>query len=191
MLYRYCLPPSVSPAYFDTESGEETTEEEVKKLQDAGGDTSHIVYGTMLGYGITLQMYNNKTNKGMRGLQVPTGDIQFDVSFGGELVMNGSTLGENSAPYAWAYKANEIGETGISFKDEENTVNVDWNDEDDYTKTTTYGWDAAPYNTGNSAIGCYSGGFWKGALKQRNETGDKRLTLHFTVSNYSVAASGP
>ena len=178
-------------SYFDTESGEETTEEEVKKLQDAGGDTSHIVYGTMLGYGITLQMYNNKTNKGMRGLQVPTGDIQFDVSFGGELVMNGSTLGENSAPYAWAYKANENGETGISFKDEENTVNVDWNDEDDYTKTTTYGWDAAPYNTGNSAIGCYSGGFWKGALKQRNETGDKRLTLHFTVSNYSVASSGP
>ena len=83
-------------SYFDTESGEETTEEEVKKLQDEGKDTSHIVYGTMLGYGITLQMYNNKTNKGMRGLQVPTGDIQFDVSFGGELVMNGTTLGENS-----------------------------------------------------------------------------------------------
>ena len=71
------------------------------------------------------------------------------------------------------------------------TVNVDWNDEDDYNKTTTYGWDAAPYNTGNSATGCYSGGFWKGALKQRNETGDKRLTLHFTVSNYSVASSTP
>ena len=67
-------------SYFDTESGEETTEEEVKKLQDENKDTSHIVYGTMLGYGITLQMYNNKTNKGMRGLQVPTGDIQFDVS---------------------------------------------------------------------------------------------------------------
>ena len=178
-------------SYFDMESGEETTEEEVKKLHDEGKDTSHIVYGTMLGYGITLQMYNNKTNKGIRGLQVPTGDIQFDVSFGGELVMNGSSLGENLAPYAWAYKANENGATGNSFTDAQKTVNVDWNDEDDYNKTTTYGWDAAPYNTGNSATGCYSGGFWKGALKQRNETGDKRLTLHFTVSNYSVASSTP
>ena len=65
------------------------TEEEVKKLHDENKDTSHIVYGTMLGYGITLQMYNNKTNKGMRGLQIPAGDIQFDISFGGELVMNG------------------------------------------------------------------------------------------------------
>ncbi len=52
-------------SYFDMESGEETTEEEVKKLHDEGKDTSHIVYGTMLGYGITLQMYNNKTNKAM------------------------------------------------------------------------------------------------------------------------------
>ncbi len=178
-------------SYFDMESGEETTEEEVKKLHDEGKDTSHIVYGTMLGYGITLQMYNNKTNKGMRGLQIPAGDIQFDISFGGELVMDGSSLGENLAPYAWAYKANETGATGNSFTDAQKTVNVDWNDEDDYNKTTTYGWDAAPYNTGNSATGCYSGGFWKGALKQRNETGDKRLTLHFTVSNYSVASSTP
>ena len=178
-------------SYFDMKNGVETTEEEVKKAQDAGEDTSNIVYGTMLGYGLTLQLYNNKTNKGMRGIQVPSGDIQFDVSFGGELVLNGSTLGDNSAPYAWAYKANESGDTGTSFTDEENTINVDWNDEDDYTKTTTYGWDAAPYNTGNNNSGCYSGGFWKGALKQRNETGDKRLALHFTVSNYSVASSGP
>ena len=178
-------------SYFDMESGEETTEEEVKKLHDEGKDTSHIVYGTMLGYGITLQMYNNKTNKGIRGLQIPAGDIQFDISFGGELVMNGSSLGENLAPYAWAYKVNENGATGNSFTDAQKTVNVDWNDEDDYNKTTTYGWDAAPYNTGNSATGCYSGGFWKGALKQRNETGDKRLTLHFTVSNYSVSSSTP
>ena len=178
-------------SYFDMANGEETTEEAVKKAQEAGEDTSNIVYGTMLGYGITLQLYNDRTDKGMRGIQIPSGDIQFDVSFGGELVLNGATLGDNAAPYAWAYKANENGDTGASFTAAGNLINMNWNDEDDYTKTTSYGWDAAPYNSGNNSMGCYSGGSWNGEVKQRQKTGDKRLTLHFTVSNYAVGASSP
>lgn len=40
------------------------------------------VYGRISAYGLTLQLHNNATNKGLRGIEVPNGNpITFDVTF--------------------------------------------------------------------------------------------------------------
>lgn len=45
--------------------------------KDAG-----IVEGRLIGYGITIQIYNTETNKGLKGLELPDGrDITFDLDF--------------------------------------------------------------------------------------------------------------
>lgn len=33
----------------------------------------------MYGYSITLQLYNDNIDKGMKGIEIPTGDITFDI----------------------------------------------------------------------------------------------------------------
>lgn len=178
--------------YFDLETGKESSQAEVEKLQAAGKDTSHIVYGTMMGYGITLQTRNDAKSKGMKGIALPEGEIQLDVSLGGELLLDGISLGQNLAPYAWAYKENEDGETGRSFGKIGKTFQMDWNDEDDKNRTTSYGWNSAPYNSQHSGdSGCNSGGVWAGTVKDRQADGNRRLTLHFTVNNYALAEKGP
>ena len=122
----------------------------------------------MMGYGITLQTRNDVKSKGMKGIALPEGEIQLDVSLGGELLLDGISLGQNLAPYAWAYKENEDGETGRSFGKIGKTFQMDWNDEDDKKRTTSYGWNSAPYNIQHSGdSGCNSGGVWAGTVKDR------------------------
>ena len=39
------------------------------------GDT----LGRMYGYGILLQLYNENSSKGLKGIEYPTGEITFDI----------------------------------------------------------------------------------------------------------------
>lgn len=176
-------------SYFNLLTGEESSEKEVEELKNAGADMSHIVHGTMLGYGVTLQTCNDKTGKGMRGIQIPKDKIEFDVSLGGSLYLDGSPLGANAAPYPWAYKENRKGAQGNNFDNTSYTYNMDWNDEDDITRNTAYAWDGAPFYEGGTASACYSGGFWQGQVKDSAADGDRRLTLHFAVDGYALSSS--
>lgn len=61
-----------------------------------GGDLNNSKLGRLMGYGVTLQLYNKTDNreghknkdpnagyfeKGMKGIELPAGDIEFDISF--------------------------------------------------------------------------------------------------------------
>ena len=165
--------------WFNLETGEKSSEEEAK---DAG-ETGKIVYGTMLGYGITLSLYN-KTGRDLLGTEAPGGEIDFDLELSGNLYLNGSPIAGKTAqaPYLWAYKENSNTPYGTNFGNTSYSFRMNWNDEDDVAKTTQYAWDAAPFNSGGGANSCYGGGSWY-ATGSRDETTAK-TKVHFNVEDY-------
>lgn len=139
------------------------------------------VYGRMTAYGITLQLYNNATNKGLKGIEIPTGDITFDLTFSASYQPdNGSAFsldfdGKDSTytPLVWSYEGNNNGKTQ--------------QDERVIYETDKYARVAAPLNTGGSLTDkvpttgnakCAQGGTWRA---RQNGT-----TVHFTVSGYAI-----
>ncbi|MCC8045815.1 MAG: hypothetical protein LIP12_09990 [Clostridiales bacterium] len=178
--------------YFDLSTGEETT----KNAYDTQGDDGTIIYGTMLGYGITLSLWNTSDN-GLKGIEIPEGDISIDFSVKSTVSLNVEESGvttvtksENVAPYIWAYKANENTETGSNLDGSIKDANMNWNDEDDTAVTTQYAYDGAPYNSrGVSSTSsdrtCYSGGAWTASGSNPGD-GDAATTVSFTVSGYTI-----
>lgn len=173
--------------YFDLESGKEAGAE--------SADTENVVYGTMLGYGITLELYNDSNGKGLKGIEFPKGDIEFDVTLSGSLYMNGAQITDEngepvySAPYIWAYKENENTSYGTNINNTAYDFRMNWNDVDDVNKTTQYAYSAAPFNSGANTYSCYSGGVWS-AFAPAVGADDKQVTMHFKVSGYSFEVSG-
>lgn len=168
--------------YFDLSTGEETNEEEFNN-QDK--DNPHIVYGTMLGYGITVEMYKDGNN--LKGFELPEGVLSFDISMKGSLFADGEAVegGLSSAPYLWAYKENENTTYGRPLNSSANSFNMDWNDEDDKVKTTRYAYNAAPFNTGGNSYSCYNGGSWTIAGNQTTN-GQAENTFRVTVNGYTI-----
>ncbi|MCC8051855.1 MAG: right-handed parallel beta-helix repeat-containing protein [Clostridiales bacterium] len=171
--------------YFDLATGEETTQ----KAYEEQGTGGTIIYGTILGYGITLSMWNDDPDKGMKGLEIPEGEISFDLTMTGTLSSTAATstlTPIEAAPYVWAYKANENTESGNSLNDTLRSVNMNWNDEDDSENDTQYAYDGAPFNTRDAAeSSCYSGGAWAASGNQPNGSGTT-TTIQFSVSGYTV-----
>lgn len=68
--------------------------------------------GRMYGYGIILQLYGTDTEKGMRGLEYPTGDITFDINTKLEAVetIEGkkvtTDITDLATPVLWNYRIN-------------------------------------------------------------------------------------
>ncbi|MCD7745419.1 MAG: LPXTG cell wall anchor domain-containing protein [Lachnospiraceae bacterium] len=178
--------------YFDLGTGQETTKDAYEAAKESGDES--IVYGTMLGYGVTVSMRNTITSKGKKGMESPVGEIEFDLSMTGALYLDGVAVTDTDgsevyeAPYIWAYKANENTESGSSLNDTLRNVNMNWNDEDDASSTTQYAYDAAPYNVGGNSTSCYSGGAWSAAGSQPSST-DTETTVHFSVSGYTIDTS--
>ena len=168
--------------WFNLETGEKSSEEEAKAAEDAG-KPHKIVYGTMLGYGITLSLYN-KAGRDLLGTEAPGGEINFDLELSGSLYLNGSPIAGKTAqaPYLWAYKENSNTPYGTNFDNTSYSFRMNWNDEDDVAKTTQYAWDAAPFNSGGGANSCYGGGAWY-ATGRRDETTAK-TKVHFNVEDY-------
>ena len=168
--------------WFNLETGEKSSEEEAKAAE-AAGEPHKIVYGTMLGYGITLSLYN-KAGRDLLGTEAPGGEINFDLELSGSLYLNGSPIAGKTAqaPYLWAYKENSNTPYGTNFDNTSYSFRMNWNDEDDVAKTTQYAWDAAPFNSGGGANSCYGGGAWY-ATGRRDETTAK-TKVHFNVEDY-------
>ena len=190
-------------SYFDLSTGEEATKEAIDAYEaavEAGeAPNENIVYGTMLGYGLTLSLYNDRSperrSQSMKGIEVPAGSIEFDVTLGGTLYMNSEQItdetGETlaSTPVLWAYKENTDSEFGMALNRTGFGFNMDWNDEDDVSRTTRYAWDAAPFNSGGGSNSCYSGGTWNAQPGNTDEQ-QKRVTAHFQVSGYTFDNPG-
>ena len=180
--------------YFDMDTKTEITEAEYKKLP-ADGD-HNVVYGMMVGYGMSLQLRNQDTSKGLRGIEVPSGDITFDVNMQGGLKFNGKTVyyadgGQPVAinPLLWAYKPNESGSyTGYDTRNNTAGINMNWSDEDDDDRSTHYDSKIAMNVDEN-----HSGGTWTALNPSEDSTftrGDgtvvKQTKLTFKVSGYTM-----
>ena len=179
--------------YFDMDTKTEITEAEYKKLLEGG---HNVVYGMMVGYGMSLQLRNQDTSKGLRGIEVPSGDITFDVNMQGGLKFNGKTVyyadgGKPVAinPLLWAYKPNESGSyTGYDTSNNTAGINMNWSDEDDDDRSTHYDSKIAMNVDEN-----HSGGTWTALHPDENSAftrGDgtevKQTKLTFKVSGYTM-----
>ncbi len=72
--------------------------------KDAG-----IVYGRLIGYGITLQLYNLDPNDGLKGVAIPEGPITFDLDLSTIFKLNNGTIIDNLpdmyTPLVWSCEA--------------------------------------------------------------------------------------
>ena len=180
--------------YFDMNTKTEITEAEYKKMLAEGGH--NVVYGMMVGYGMALQLRNQDTSKGLRGIKVPSGDITFDVNMQGGLKFNGKTVYyiDDDKPVAinpllWAYKPNESGSyTGYDTSNNTAGINMNWSDEDDDDRSTHYDSKIA-MNVDET----HSGGTWTAlnpnedsAFTRGDGTEVKQTKLTFKVSGYTM-----
>lgn len=180
--------------YFDMATKTEITEAEYNKL--LAEDGHNVVYGMMVGYGMSLQLRNQDTSKGLRGIEVPSRDITFDVNMQGGLKFNGNTVyyaadGKPVAinPLLWAYKPNESGSyTGYDTSNNTAGINMNWSDEDDDDRSTHYDSEIA-MNVDET----HSGGTWtalnpdeKSTFTRGDGTEVKQTKLTFKVSGYTM-----
>lgn len=181
--------------YFDMDTKTEITEQQYNEKREKDPN-SNVVYGMMVGYGMSLQLRNQDTSKGLRGIEVPSGDIAFDVNMQGGLKFNGKTVyyAEGGKPVAinpllWAYKPNESGSyTGYDTSNNTAGINMNWSDEDDDDRSTHYDSKIAMNVDEN-----HSGGTWTALNPDENSTftrGDgtevKQTKLTFKVSGYTM-----
>lgn len=184
--------------YFDMDTKTEITEQQYNEKRE-NNPNSNVVYGMMVGYGMSLQLRNQDTSKGLRGIEVPSRDITFDVNMQGGLKFNGKTVyyadgadgGQPVAinPLLWAYKPNESGSyTGYDTRNNTAGINMNWSDEDDDDRSTHYDSKIA-MNVDET----HSGGTWTALNPDEDSTftrGDgtevKQTKLTFKVSGYTM-----
>ncbi len=148
------------------------------------GNTS--VRGRMEGYGITVMMQNDSVDKGLKGLEFPSGDITFDITLSEQAESrSGSDLSSTAGytPVIWDYDANlrkTVANGGSVGKWERTWVYTNANNRD-----CAYG--AAPYNVlGCSTYStiydsCYDGGSW-----YMEQDSSNPLKYHVTISDYTI-----
>lgn len=68
--------------------------------------TDDSIYGRMQGYGITLQLYNSDASKSLKGIEIPKGDITFDITFNQAIGTTDVTNQDGYTPIMWEYKEN-------------------------------------------------------------------------------------
>lgn len=178
-------------------------------------------YGRITCYGVTLQLYNKTDNpaaqvteKNMKGLSLPVGEISFDLNFKSNVTTGGQGFDGSETEYTpilWEYNENVPANTSYKYTYEDpdmGTVatpsdglgnsgrNLYW----DYEERSSYAKGAAPSSFPSYHDGCYNGGNWQ--LKDGggdSVTGDtinqvagptvvggtgEDTSYHFSVSGY-------
>ncbi len=152
--------------YFEPSSGNEVSSK-----------TTTSIYGRMQGYGITLQLYNTTEDKALKGIEIPKGNITFDISLAEKLGTTDVTSQANYTPVLWDYNENITSNYG------KNGKRFDWNGYTNSTRATV----AAPYNSMQEDLPdirkvyecCYNGGNWTLVQDSSNKT-----LYHVTVNGY-------
>ncbi len=141
-----------------------------------------IRLGRIFTYGVTLQLYNTSSDKGLRGIELPAGDITFDLKLDTQFtpyyqkvdapsdVQSGTTVDATTdyTPLVWSYSPQ-------SYENTERSIAM---------TSYTQAYRGAPYNRyvpGNPHYGsrtnaCYNGGTW--SVSQDGSI------IHVTVSGY-------
>lgn len=152
-------------AYFDTQSG---------TISDTDVDGS--VYGRLEGYALTLQLYNTSADKGLKGIELPAGEITFDLTFTETLDGTDVTAKEDYTPVLWDYLENKTPTLTTTGKLGRSMVAGG-------VVSTGYGIYVQPFNSGGSASdtrSCYAGGSW--SITQDAGSGN---VYHVSVSGYA------
>ncbi len=156
---------------------------------DAAKDTisnNTSVRGRMEGYGITVMMQNDSVDKGLKGLEFPTGNITFDITLSEQAENRSGTDLSSMAGYTpviWDYDANlrKTAANGGSVGQWDRT----WVYTNAANMDCAYG--AAPFNklgchTYSSIYdSCYDGGNWYMEQDSANP-----LVYHVTISDYTI-----
>ncbi len=153
----------------------------------ANQSNPNYVHGMMVGYGVTVSMYNEPARKGLKGLEIPEDELEFDLSFKNTVYCEGKYVTHDVAPYVWAYKENTLSNSGKAVGESTYTVNMNWDDPDDLVKTTYYAFDGAPLNSGDSARACYSGGNWN--MSYASGGADNEILTHVKLTGYSFPST--
>lgn len=136
------------------------------------------VTGRVAKYGIVVQLYNDNASKGLKGIELPEGDITFDLKVSSQYTINdpndtGYTQGTkvnttaNYLPLLWSCDGNTWTNNGVANSD--GRVLYDGSGS---------AYNLAPYNSGGGNNACYNGGTWTAT-----QNGD---TIHVTVSGYEI-----
>lgn len=72
--------------------------------------------GRIYGYSVVLQLYNQNESKGVKGIEIPKGDVNFDIDLKLERTIEGTSTLEDitnvCTPILWNYKINELTSMG-------------------------------------------------------------------------------
>ncbi|MBQ3666025.1 MAG: right-handed parallel beta-helix repeat-containing protein [Lachnospiraceae bacterium] len=163
--------------YFDTVNGVEVSETDK--------DNPGVVYGTILGYGITVELYNDPSVKNLKGIEIPKDGLEFDISFKGSLLDAEfhEVSGAVGKPVVWAYKENNTSTFGRKIGSNTDNMNMNWDDEDAAAKLSYYAYGAAPYNSGNNEYACYNGGSW---TMTSAASGSDETKVHVSISDFVI-----
>ena len=149
-------------SYFDPQA-----HDEVEQM------TSTAINGRIQGYGITLQLYNQKVEQGLKGIEIPKGPITFDLTFTESIGTTDVTNQENYMPVMWDYKENTF--TATTGK---NGNNIFFNNME-YSK---YAYLVAPYSKGTGIGAVHDSGTWTIVQDNANKN-----VYHVTVNNYAFS----
>lgn len=114
------------------------------------------VDGRMYSFGITIQLINSNTNKKLKGIELPKGEITFDLDLSVSKTDETGTKDitgdgeEESLPLLWEYEGNSKAKTGKNYR------NLVWG------TASSYASDGVPYNKDKkgSQNSCVDGGNW-------------------------------
>lgn len=150
-------------AYYDANTG----------IESAIRKNSDDIYGRLQGYGVALSLRNDSPEKGLKGIELPAGDITFDLRISEFVNGNDVSYSQNYTPFFWDYKMNETSSTkGVLGRNMrplgQSAVH--------YTSWQT----GFPYNkAGDRTYCCYDGG--RMAIEQNAD--DSNL-FHVTLKGY-------
>ena len=132
------------------------------------------VEGNLYKFGIALQLRNTNTAKGLKGIEIPTGDITFDIDMVSEISNDGSPykpIDDDYRALIWDVSGNGVSNNGIFNRPLTSITQT-------YRNATSI-----PYNSGGSGLNsshCYKGGTWNATVD------DVTQHLSFTISGYEI-----
>ncbi len=162
---RYNIQIKASPTSYDSIDTYDFTTGNGYALDTTAGNS---VYGFVSSYGVTIQLYNH-SGCGLKGVEIPTGDITFEIELSTVFVdENGKKYNVSGSydPLVYSWGPN---------------TNSSYDERDLSMFTAALAISAAPGNFGMTALGsldCYDGGTWS-ATKENN-------TISVTVSGYDI-----
>ena len=125
-------------------------------------------YGRVDALGVTVQIMGKTAQHGLRGCEIPTGSIEFDLNFQSEYISTetGETtnVSDSYCPLLWSMEGNKKNST----QQDRRSINGRF----DFSSG------GAPFNQGTSPNDCYSGGIWTGSQEDK--------TVHIRIENYEI-----